>query len=145
MWIVDGVQTLIYSVFSNFAKGAILESDFTLKDCYIAKVENHFAHADTLKGAFREASAKALKEKPVEERIKAFVESHRQDVKYIGRDLFEWHNMLTGSCKMGRESFCRQHQIDIDKDEFFVVDFISLTQNAYGGDVIQQLKKYYDK
>ena len=143
VWHVDGVQTLIYSVFSNFAKGAILESDLTLKDCYMAKVGNCFAHADTLKAAFKEAEAKALKGKPIEERIKDFVKSHKREVKYIGRDLFDWHHILTGSCTMGRESFCRQHQIDIDKDEFFVVDFISLTQNAYGGDIIKQLKPYY--
>ena len=145
MWIVDGVQTLIYSIYSNFAKGAILESDFTLKDCYIAKEENCFAHGTTLREAFIDARSKALRKRPLEDRVKSFVEAHKSNVKYSGKDLFEWHNILTGSCKMGRESFCRQHQIDIDKDEFFVVDFISLTQNAYGGDVIRQLKKYYDK
>ena len=143
--LIDGVSTLIYSVYSTFAKGAILESDFTLKDCYIARVCNSFAHGATLHEAFDDANSKALRCQPVEDRVKSFVEAHEREIKYLGKDLFDWHNILTGSCKMGRKAFCRQHNIDISKDEFYVVDFISLTQNAYGGDVIQMLKPYYDQ
>ena len=75
-----------------------------------------------------------------EERIDKFKE-HFSDFskKYSAKELFTWHHILTGSCKAGRESFCRDRQIDIDKDSFTVYEFIEITKNSYGGEVIRQL------
>ena len=52
---------------------------------------------------------------------------------------FEWHNKLTGSCEMGRKSFAKNHDIDLNKDEFTVEEFIELTKNDFGRKVIEQL------
>ena len=41
---------------------------------------------------------------------------------------------------MGREQFCKEKGLDIDA-EYTVREFISLTENAYGGDTIKQLKE----
>ena len=70
---IDGVQTLIYSVHGIYAKGAIVNSDLTLTPCFIAKVDDYFAHGETLQKAVADARAKALQNTPVEERIDAFV------------------------------------------------------------------------
>lgn len=40
---------------------------------------------------------------------------------------------------MGRDNFIKNNKIDILKDKFTVLEFIELTKNQYGGDVIKQL------
>jgi hypothetical protein len=40
---------------------------------------------------------------------------------------------------MGRKQFCQEHGINLDSDKFTVQQFIKLTINAYGGDIIKQL------
>ena len=76
---------------------------------------------------------------PEKERIMAFMRDHDVMVEYPARDLFDWHGILTGSCRMGRETFCRNHGIDVEKDSFTVAEFVRLTKDAYGGKVIRQL------
>ena len=67
---------------------------------------------------------------------KCFVDLNKK-VKAI--KLFEWHYKLTGSCEQGRLSFCKNNGIDLDKDEFTINEFIELTKNQYGSDVIKQV------
>lgn len=55
---IDHVSTLIYAVYGNVAKGAVLDRDLTLKDCWIAKRGNFFAHGDTLHAAVEAVEAK---------------------------------------------------------------------------------------
>ena len=81
-----------------------------------------------------------LKELPVKERIERFWQSHCDTSKeYPARDLFEWHGILTGSCTMGRKQFCQEHGINLDTNKFTVQQFIKLTINEYGGQVIRNL------
>lgn len=49
--------------------------------------------------------------------------------------------MLTGSCEMGRQSFARDHEIDIEHDMMTPEEFIDLTKDAYGGSIIRKLKE----
>lgn len=60
--------------------------------------------------------------------------------KYPARSFYEWHNKLTGSCEMGRQQFARQGGYDLENDMFTVAEFISITRNAYGKEVIGQLE-----
>ena len=46
---------------------------------------------------------------------------------------------------MGRKSFAKDHNIDIDHDEMTVEEFIKLTENAYGGGTIRKLREAYAK
>jgi hypothetical protein len=52
--------------------------------------------------------------------------------------LFLWHYLLTGSCKTGRENFCKINNISLS-DSFTILEFIKITKNSYGGDIIKQL------
>lgn len=52
---------------------------------------------------------------------------------------FEWHNILTGSCEYGRKSFIESNGIDIENDSFTIQEFINLTKNSYGSEIIKQL------
>ena len=137
---IDGVQTIISSVRGNVAKGFILQNDLTLTPCFVVKESNKFAHGETLHEAFESLQEKLYDNSTEEERISKFKE-HFTDFnkKYKAKDLFTWHHILTGSCKAGRMSFCRDHGIDIDNDEYTVYEFISITKDAYGGSIISKL------
>ena len=141
---IDGVATIIDYVRDNVAKGFILQSDFTLTPCWIAKDGNFFAHGDNLHDAMVAVEQKRLEKSPIEERIAKFREEFPDKEEPIpARRLWEWHHILTGSCQAGRNAFARDHNIDLDKDGFSVGAFIHLTCNAYGGDVIRKLAEAY--
>jgi hypothetical protein len=137
---IDGVKTLIDEVNGNFAKGHILKGDLTLEPCWIAKVGGQFAHGKDIHAAHTDAIAKHQRRMPLEERLDSFINEHPDmEAKYAGTDLFKWHNILTGSCEMGRRAFCKDRGLDPEKDSFTVEEFIRLTCNSYGSDVIRQL------
>ena len=138
---IDNTPTLIDSVHGNYARGSILNSDLTLSPCYIAKCGDYFAHGETLKEAVEDATEKYAKNQPVEGRIRVFNEKYPDRNKKVpAMELFNWHHILTGSCLMGRKNFCKNRGIDYENEEYTVNEFIALTENAYGGDVIKQLK-----
>ena len=138
---VDDTPTLIDFAHGSYAMGSILNTDLTLTPCYIAKVGDYFAHGDTLKAAVADATDKYERNLPIKERIARFNAQYPDREKKVpSKELFEWHNKLTGSCLMGRQQWCRDHNIDLD-GSYTVNDFISLTRNAYGGEVIIQLEK----
>ena len=140
---IDDTPTLIYSVRGNIARVAILRNDLTLKDCYIAKVGNSFAHGDTAKEAMRDATAKDMEKRPLEERIGEFVKQYpKLTTKATGGELYDWHHILTGSCTMGRDEFCRAN--DVKMEELYTIEyFLKITANSYGGDVIRKVRESY--
>lgn len=140
VYYVDGLPTLIDAICGNYAKGRIVNADFTTSDCYIAKEGSSFAHGKTLRAAFQALRDKAMEALPIEERINRFkAEFPDPTAKIPARRLYEWHHVLTGSCEMGRTQFARDHGIDIDTDMFTVREFVELTKNSYGGKVIRML------
>lgn len=137
--LIDDVQTIITAVFGGAAKGYILETDLTLTPCYVAKSGNTFAHGNTLKEAIDALHEKLFDDMPEEDRIAEFFKSHSPGVKYPAKDLFVWHNRLTGSCEAGRMSFVRSHDIDLENDTFTIEEFINLCKDSYGGKTIKKL------
>ena len=80
----------------------------------------------------------------IEEKIELFKERFPDvNKKYPVKDFYQWHHNLTGSCEMGRKSFAKNHRIDIENDMMTVKEFINLTENAYCGEVIKELKESY--
>ena len=142
---IDKVPTLIDHVHGNIAKGRILSSDLTLNPCYVAKSGDLFAHGETLREAMQALNEKLFEDMPVEERIEAFLKAFPGDGKYPVKAFFDWHNRLTGSCEMGRKAFAQEHEIDVENGEMTVDEFIRLTRNAYGGEVIRELEKAREK
>ena len=140
IYVVDSIPTIITNVKGNIAKGFILQSDLSLTPCFIAKENNQFSHGNTLHEAFESLREKLYDDSTEEERILKFKE-HFSDFsrKYSAKDLFIWHHVLTGSCKAGREAFCKDKGIDVDNDRFTVYEFIELTKNSYGGEIIRKL------
>ena len=143
---IDGVATIIYNIRGNITKGAIFQKDMTLKPCYIAKEGDCFAHGYTIKAAVRDAHSKYMQNMPTENRIAMFIDAHPDYYElYSAQDLFEWHNALTGSCRFGREQFCKENGIDVDRDSFTIEQFVNLTCKSYGGSIILKLKDKYKK
>jgi len=135
--LVDGVPTIITAVHGNAAKGYILHDDLTLEPCFIAKVDDHFAHGRTLREAVRDAQDKAFADQPAEQRIAAFLDEIKPNTAYPVMTFFDWHHRLTGSCEAGRKTFAKDHGINLNgkmtREEFF-----ELTKDAYGGEIIRR-------
>lgn len=143
VYTIDDVQTIIKSVRGNIAQGYIVHSDLTLSPCYIAKEQDKFAHGDTLHDAFTALQEKLYDDSTEEERIEVFVKKFPgYDTPYPNRDLFAYHHVLTGSCCMGRESFCKDRGLTLD-GKTTVREFVELTKDAYGGDIIKKLPSAY--
>lgn len=141
--IIDDIPTIITSVRNNIAKGFIVKNDLQFEPCYVVKENNQFAHGDTLKDAFMSLQEKLYDDSTEEERIEAFKKQFPEyDVKYNNRDLFVYHHVLTGSCRMGREAFMSNKGLSLD-DKTSVREFVKLTQDAYGGDIIKKLPEAY--
>ena len=143
VYIIDDIPTIITSVRNNIAKGFIVKSDLQFEPCYIVKENNQFAHGDTLKDAFMSLQEKLYDDSTEEERIEAFKKQFPEyDIKYNNRDLFVYHHVLTGSCRMGREAFMSNKGLSLD-GKTSVREFVKLTQDAYGGDIIKKLPEAY--
>lgn len=141
--IIDDIPTIITSVRNNIAKGFIVKNDLQFKPCYIVKENNQFAHGFTLKDAFMSLQEKLYDDSTEEERIEAFKKQFPEyDVKYDNMDLFVYHHVLTGSCRMGREAFMSNKGLSLD-GKTSVREFVKLTQDAYGGDIIKKLPEAY--
>ncbi len=119
-------------------------SDLTLSPCYIVKNGDTFAHGKTLQKATEALQDKLFEDMPEEERIAAFIEAHDYSGTYHVSDLYDWHHRLTGSCEMGRQQFAKDHGIDLN-GKMSIKEFIRLTKNAYGGEIIKKLAKEYQK
>ena len=142
---IDGVPTIITHIHNNVTSGFIIRFDMTLMPCYVAKAGNYFAHGKTLKDAVEDAEAKEVREMPIEERIEKFIEVFGSlDSEHTGKEFYDWHHILTGSCRMGRDKFCEENGIDLTK-KYSVRYFLNITKNSYGGDVIKQISEELTK
>ena len=144
VYYIDATPTIIYDVIGSNARCAVVQSDLTLKPCYVAKVYNFFAHGDTLHDAMKAAQEKYDNNKPLEERIADFIAKYPTlDTVATNKDLFVAHHTLTGSCLFGRQQFAKEHSVDVEHGSMTVGEFIELTKNAYGGDAIRALHTAY--
>ena len=140
---IDYVPSIITQVHGNIACGYIVKADLTLESCFIAKVGNSFAHGKTLKNAVADAKAKEAKRLPIEKRIEKFREVFGSlDSEHTGKEFYEWHHILTGSCRIGRDEFCKSHNIGFTK-MYSVKYFLDITEESYGGDIIKLIRKEY--
>ena len=147
---IDGIATIIRKVHvedaaNGVAVGRIVKSYLTTEITYVVKRNFLFAHGRTLEEAVEAVNAKVLQKMSVEERVEAFVKAFPLIDTFVkGTELFRWHNVLTGSCEQGRRAFCESKGLGLDH-EYTIAQFITLTIDAYGGEVVRQLKKRYER
>ena len=140
VYIIDGVQTIISQIKGQVAKGFILNKDFTLEPCYVVKGNGYFAHGKDIREAQSSLREKIFEDMDSNEAIEQFMSKFEKDKSYKGTEFFEWHHYLTGSCLIGRKSFVKNHGLDLE-NEYTVAEFIQLTENDYGSEIIKQLKE----
>ena len=92
------------------------------------------------------AQEKYNNNRPLHEKIADIIKKYPSfNTMVLHSELYSLHHVLTGSCKFGRDEFVKAHGLDPNNGEMTIRDFIKLTKNAYGGDIILQLKEAYDK
>lgn len=139
---IDGVNTVISKVRGNVAHGDIVLNDLSFVPCYVVRGEGYYAHGKTLTEAREALMKKILGGENKEERIARFIRRFPKDKVQKGTEYYEWHHILTGSCKMGRDNFVKSRDLDLSK-EYTPAEFIRLTKESYGGDIIKDLEKAY--
>ena len=139
IYMIDGIAITISHIHGNIAKGTIVNRDLTETPCYIVKEGKYFAHGKTLAEAREGLQDKLFDKMSVKERIAEFWKCHKKGIKYPTKDFFEWHHKLTGSCLLGRQQFAKDHGVDLE-GEMTVEEFIELTKNSFGGDIIKKLE-----
>ena len=146
VYYIDDTPTVLYHVFGNFAKAAVICADFNSRPCYIAKGSGFFAHGDSVKEAAAALEAKIAENEPLESRIERFMQKYPTlSCEAVNKDLFLWHHILTGSCEFGRLEFAKSHNIDVEHGCMLISKFIELTEYEYGRAAIIQLKEKYNK
>lgn len=139
---VDDIPTIICHVKNDVAKGWILHNDLTQTPCYIAKINGYFGHGATVRDAVNAATEKQFECIDTEQAVEMFLQTFTDmNKKYPANDFYIWHHRLTGSCEMGRQTFIKNHGIDVEHDEFTVMEFIDMTKNDYGGEIIRGLEE----
>ena len=113
----------------------------TTKKCFVVKGQDKFAHGETLAKALKSLQDKIFEDMDTDEKIDAFLEEFKLDVKYPAKTFYEWHHKLTGSCEFGRNSFVKNHGIDLENGMYTVKEFIEYTKNDFGGEIIKQLEE----
>ena len=136
---IDGVNTLIHSVRGNTAHGAIVNEDLTLTPCYIVKQDGFFAHGETLREAMEDLRDKLFEDMPEDDRIEMFLSETDREKTYPTQYFYDWHHRLTGACDMGRKQFAQDHGVDLEHGMMTLTEFLELTKDAYGGDVIRKV------
>ena len=143
---IDGLPTLIDRVHGNVARGSILHIDLAAEPCFIVKNERYFAHGSTLEEDREALIEKIMESMDPDEAIEKFMQEFKSDTKaYPASSFYVWHHYLTGSCEAGRNAFARDHGINVSKDLLTVRQFIELTRDAYGGNIIKALEDRWRK
>ena len=104
---------------------------------------NLSAHGASLKECLDALTQKKLKLLDFDKKKAEFVKQFpRLDLEYPAKDLYEWHHVLTGSCKAGRDNFMASNGFDIN-GKYTLNTFFNTTVSAYGGEKIKQIRDMY--
>ena len=117
----------------------------TFSDCWIVREGNRFGYGKDLHDTYMAAQRESAMDLPKEERLKMFVQRFPSPDEMIHiKELYHWHHALTGTCKVGRDEWCKRHGFNIERNGFATVrQFVNLTKREMGGDIIMELKNYY--
>ena len=135
------MPTVIEKVHLNLAKGFTINDDLTVRTCFIAKGNNKFAHGSTFAEAQKALQEKIFESMDTEEKIEVFLKEFQLGIKYPAKSFYEWHHKLTGSCEFGRNSFIKNHGIDLENGMYTIKEFIDITKNDFGGEIIRQIEE----
>ena len=141
VYYVDRIPCVFKRVHDNWAEVEVIDNaDFTTQKAFVGKFENVFAHGSSIREALTDAMTKYysnLDFDTVKEKLLAEFEAKK---RLTVKELYSWHGVLTGSCRFGRDEFQKSHNLR-DEDTLSLSEFISLTENAFGGGKVRLLKE----
>ena len=143
----DELQEKVASVLTDELQSAEdiaaqIEGEDITKGKVVNRLSKLIEAGVAVKEAVKAMQAKIFENMNPDEIIASFIDKFEKGKKYPGTEFFEWHHYLTGSCLMGRESFVKRHELNLE-DEITVDEFIALCENDYGSEIIKQLKKQW--
>ena len=136
VYYVDNIPCVFESVHENFTAVEVIDvNSFELKKAFIGKFENCFAHGETIRDAIEDARSKYYQSLDFDEAKEKLLAEFKEKGKLTVKELYNWHGILTGSCRFGRTQFQTEHNLK-DDDLLTLEEFVELTKNAFGGDRI---------
>ena len=140
VYYIDDIPCIFKSIHENYASVEVIDVDsFELKKAFIGKFENCFAHGETIRDAIEDARSKYYQSLDFDEVKEKLLAEFKEKGKLTVKELYNWHGIITGSCRFGRSQFQKEHNLK-DDDLLTLEQFIELTKNAFGGDKIRNLK-----
>lgn len=144
---LEGIPCILYVVVGNAAYGAVIMQDMTLRKGIIAKYGSSFAFAEHAKDAYQLAKELSIKKgwEHYEKDPQAFMLANYPDpdAPIDRRQLFELHNVLTGSCISGREEYIKDNNISVE-GTMTLREFFELCKYTYGRDTLVKIAAAYN-
>lgn len=138
VYYVDNIPCYFLAIKDGLAKVKIIKDDFTTEVRYISKQGNLFAHGKTKEEASQSVLDKHFASLSFAEKKSEFIKKFKKNDKHKANIFFDWHHILTGSCKSGRLDFIQSRGISLES-EMTVLDFLQVTQNEYNGAIIKEI------
>ena len=139
VYYVDNISCIFKSVHENYALVEVIDvNSLELKKAFIGKFENCFAHGETIRDAIEDARSKYYQTLDFDEAKEKLIAEFKEKGKLTVKELYNWHGILTGSCRFGRTQFQTEHNLK-DDDLLTLEEFVELTKNAFGGERILSL------
>ena len=136
---IDGIPCLPVSAHGDtMAVDVIDEQDWTLSRAYVARWQGEAAHGETVRKAVEAAKNKYFARMDPGEKKRQLLDLFAEKGRLTVKELYAWHGRITGSCEFGRSRFQEEHGLK-DDDTLSLEEFVELTRNAYGGDLIASL------
>ena len=136
---IDGIPCLPVSAHGDtMAVDVIDEQDWTLSRAYVARWQGEAAHGETVRKAVEAARNKYFARMGPGEKKRQLLDLFAEKGRLTVKELYAWHGRITGSCEFGRSRFQEEHGFK-DDDTLSLEEFVELTRNAYGGDLIASL------
>lgn len=135
VYIVDRMEMLVYSLRGNIIKGAIINSDLTLQDCFVIKEGNYFAHGASIKEVRENLMYKIL------DRDKSEFEGLKLSDRLNIDTMIQCYRVITGACGFGVKNFVDNQLNGKLKESYTIREVIELTKNSYGGDTFRSFFK----
>jgi len=118
------------------AKVKVIKDDFTTEVQYIAKQGDLFAHGKTRDEALEDVSNKFYSSLSFEEKKAEFISKFKKSDVHKVKMFYDWHGVLTGSCRYGRLDFAQSKGLSLEGN-MTVLEFLELTKDSYNGEIIK--------
>lgn len=138
VYYIDNIPCYFLAIKRNTAKVQVIKNDFTTELQYISKQGSLFAHGKTKDESLQSVLDKHFASLSFSEKKSEFVLKFKKNETYKAQIFFDWHHILTGSCKYGRLDFIQSRGIKLDS-EMSVIDFLTITQSEYNGNIIKEI------